>query len=647
VTTGTESGTESGVESGVDGPTAVEGDAGSGGWYRESVHDRGDAVPGWQLPLAVAAAALTGSAVAVVLTRRLAGNPFADGATQPWYLAAAVLGLVGVAVLLWAPAAARRWVAPAGVVAVATWTSGYITAQLAGTPFTYWGVHGDTGRLSALVTRYTVEWTSADVFIDGKPSEYPPLFPWIVGRAAVLLDVPAWRLLAPAATLCIALSFVAGWLLWRRLIGDLAALAVTTVAIAAAGADPRKCFEVLALVVLLPWLISTFMRLAPRDGGLSWLPAGVVGGLMLSLYQAYLLFTALAMLALILLNLRQVPRLPYLRHLVLVAVTSFVVASWYLVPWLWALATQADSQVSDEFLAADVVRNKYYLPWREDGLTVALLIVGLASAIWFARRTVWAPVLLAVLVSSYVFRLGAAVRFNETGHTLFLHYTQYTITAAAGAATVLGARELWLRGDRALRLSVPAAAVAVAAVLGVQVIHAEFEELAAPHTLGGQAAHGELLPDLEPTRYADEVEPMPAFPSEQARREIDRAYGAYALPVVLSASERLFAYYPMHAYMSRDRTATSSLQTWDDRNAELLRIAAIEDPAEFVAAVDDNRFGNIDVFILRGEKNLRWGDVDFRREQFDPRWFTEVSLRAGFTMYLRNGADVENQRYPR
>ena len=59
------------------------------------------------------------------------------------------------------------------------------------------------------------------------------------------------------------------------------------------------------------------------------------------------------------------------------------------------------------------------------------------------------------------------------------------------------------------------------------------------------------------------------FPSEQARREIDRAYGDFALPVVLSDSERLFAYYPMHAYASRDRTATSSLQTWDDRHAEL------------------------------------------------------------------------------
>ena len=619
-------------------------------WYRTAPTTRGDLVPGWRYPLAVSGAALLTAAVAVVLCRRLAGTPFAPDAERPWLVAAALLALAAAAVVLRGSTRVRRWVAAVGVVALSTWSAAFITAQLAGTPFAYGGMYADTARLSALATRFTVSVTSADPFVDDTPAEYPTLFPWLVGRTAVLIDVPAWRLLAPACALAVAAALVLGWVLWRRLVGDLGALAVTAVAVFAAGLAPNKCFQVVALAVLLPWLISTFMRLAPEDGGLHWLPAGLVGGFMVQLYQAYLLFTIFAMVALFAINLLASPRWPYVRHLVLAAVTSLVVSAWYLVPWMWALATRPSSQVSDEFRSSVVVNNPYYLPWDQTGLTFFLIVAGVGLSLLFVRTTVWAPVMLAVVASSYLFRVLASIRFEETGHTLFLHYTHYTISAATAAALVLGARELWVRSDRALRLSVRSvtavAAVVVAVVGSVQVVLDEVDALVPPAPLVA-SAHAEPWPDLRATEYADEVEPVWPFPSDQVRRAVDRAYGDHALPVVLSDSERLFGFYPMHAYMSRDRTATSSLQTWDDRHAELQRLAAIEDPEEFAAATDDSEYGTIDVFVLRGGARPTWLDVEFRREQFGPEWFDRKKLESGYTMFLRRGADVENQRYPR
>ncbi|MGH3266840.1 MAG: hypothetical protein ACRDNS_33225, partial [Trebonia sp.] len=85
--------------------------------------------------------------------------------------------LVGAGLL-----AARRGHTSAGVVAglFAAWMVLGMRTALHGSPFGF--IDGDTVRLSAIAERYTTTWRSADGIVSAVPSEYPPLYPWLIGR---------------------------------------------------------------------------------------------------------------------------------------------------------------------------------------------------------------------------------------------------------------------------------------------------------------------------------------------------------------------------------------------------------------------------------------------------------------------------------
>ena len=56
-----------------------------------------------------------------------------------------------------------------------------------------------------------------------------------------------------------------------------------------------KAYEVLALIVFIPWAVATFGD--PPRGRLHWLPAGLIGGLSIVLNWAFIIYGALGILA--------------------------------------------------------------------------------------------------------------------------------------------------------------------------------------------------------------------------------------------------------------------------------------------------------------------------------------------------------------
>src|SRR4029077_15972750 len=175
----------------------------------------------------------------------------------------------------------------------------------------------------------------------------PPLFPWLVGRTSALVHVPAWRLLAQAEPIALSSAVIAAYLLWRRLLPGPLALAVT-LPVLLCFSLPVKAFEILALVVFVPWAVATFGD--PPRGRLHWLAAGLIGGLSIVLNWAFIIYGALGILALAVLTWRASPdRARYVRRLALTVIVGLVVASWYLVPYgVWGLL-HGSSQVDDLF----------------------------------------------------------------------------------------------------------------------------------------------------------------------------------------------------------------------------------------------------------------------------------------------------------
>src|SRR6476620_6118516 len=98
------------------------------------------------------------------------------------------------------------------------WVAFTLRTALHGTSFGFGGMGSDAGRLAAMANRYASTWHSSDGIVPSVPSNYPPLFPWLVGRTSALIHVPAWRLLGPAEAIALSFTVIAGYLLWRRLL---------------------------------------------------------------------------------------------------------------------------------------------------------------------------------------------------------------------------------------------------------------------------------------------------------------------------------------------------------------------------------------------------------------------------------------------
>jgi hypothetical protein len=582
---------------------------------------------GWAAVAAWAAA----TPVAMTLPSLLDLNPLSPrGAVLP--IALGGLLLAGLVTL----AAWRRLRPYTGVVAgvsaglFAAWIAFMLRSALHGTPFAFAGQLGDQGRMSAMATRYSAGLASSDGIVSGVPSEYPPLFPWLVGRTAALVDVPAWRLLAPAQTLTISAAVLIAFLLWRRMVSAPVALALAVVSLLAFG-DPRKAHEVIVLMVFLPWVPATFGF--PPRGRLHWLPAGLIGGLLAATYLGFLIWGALGLLAYAAVTMvttrTAADRRRYLVHLALATVIAVATAAWYLFPYGWALARHGGQMVSDLYDSPSITGNPF--PFVAATPLGLLQLTGLLGAVWYRRSAWWATPILCLVAGAYGYRIIAMLRYVATGHTGLFYYTSRIIGAALAVAGVLTLVRVVPRlVDRfATRTDVPRGVGALAMAVLLAWTGATFWQKWTPPTAGRypRLAHAEPLPDGTRPKYAPAATPgIRWFPIDPIHSAVTAALGPRVAPRTLSYDERLFAYLPWPGYIAVDRTAAASTSRWDDRHAALRRLAAVSDPAAFADASAHTQFGRIDLFVLgRDGPDWTWHGIHFRPDQFDPATFTIVS----------------------
>jgi hypothetical protein len=604
-------------------------------WFRQS---------GWSGWAAVATWAVA-TPVAMVLPSLLDLNPLGPrGAVLP-------IPLGGLMLAVLVAAAGWRRLRPytdvlAGVAAglFAAWVAFVLRAALHGTPFAFAGLLGDQGRMSAMATRLSTGLASSDGIVAGVPSEYPPLFPWLVGRTSALVDIPAWRLLGPAQILTVSAAVLIAFLLWRRMVSAPVALALAAVSLLAFG-DPRKAHEVIALMVLLPWVPATFGF--PPRGRLHWLPAGLIGGLLTATYMGYLIWGALGLLGYAALTMRTMTtatattktpattapaaaadRRGYLTHLALATLVAAATAAWYLVPYAWALVFHGGQLTSDLYISPSLTSNPF--PFVTATPLGVLQITGLLGAAWYRRAAWWAMPLLGLVAGAYLYRAFAMLRYVATGHSgLFQHSSQLVgaALAVAGVLTLVRAAPGLVR-KLATRNNVPRGVGVVALVMLLAWTGAIYWQEWTPPTAGRypRLAHAEPLPDGRLTKYAPAEPVVRWFPVDPIRASVTAALGPRAAPRTLSYDERLFAYLPWPGYIAVDRTAASSTSRWDDRRAALQRLAAVRDPAAFAQASAHTEFGRIDLFVLRSSgPDWLWRDIRFRPEQFDRAAFTVVT----------------------
>ena len=550
--------------------------------------------------------------------------------------------LVGIVLVGAGAALARRWrsgtLAGLAAGAFAGWVVLAMHTGLHGTPYGFGGLLGDAGRLTAQAERYTHTVHSADGIVASVPAGFPPLFPWLVGRAAAITGTPAWRLLGVSETLAMSAVILVGFLLWRRLLRDGLALAVT-VAGFVVFMDPSKPYAALALTMLFPWALDTFAR--PPRSRLSFVGAGIVGGLQILLYPLYLIFAALGIAALIVLTARAAPqRGRYLRHVAGVALVSFLVSSWYLIPLLsWAVGHGLEPVALRYAPAPSIVSNPFPFLSLQTPLG-ALTAVGLAGLAWYWRRAWWTLPLALLMLSAYAYRFGSEAIFAASGNTLALQYT-----------TALATASLVLEGVLTLARAVPAIltrmAVAQPAGLGMfalcvlalwvgtngwyawmpgaPTVHSPVFQPALT-TLYNEAsiAHLQPLPDGHYPRFAPVSGRFPGVPLAAIIADVNSVLGRNATPATLSFTEEPFALESWRGYIGVDAGAAAATSQWRSRFHALLALAGVAGPQAFATASAHTPYGPIDVFVLQARGRWwEWSPLHYGGEvRFAPRQFS-------------------------
>ena len=548
--------------------------------------------------------------------------------------------VVGAGLLASGLLVARRW--PSGPVAglvagaFAGWVALTMHTGLHGTPYAF--TNGDTIRLSAMAERYTTTIHSADGIVGGVPSEYPPLFPWLIGRASVLFDVPAWRLLGPADTLLSSAVIVVSFVLWRRMLSDWVALVVALVTFTVF-LQPAKPYEVMALDVTIPWVLATF---ATHPGSrLGWLPAGIVGGLLITLYQGYLMFTALGIVVLIAITWRaSAHRGQYARHVVGVVIVALGLSSWFLAPYVsWAL--RHGLQETDRYQDPLIALNPF--PFLSVTPVGALTAIGLVGTVWYRHRLWWARPLLLLTLGAYIYRFGAEALFIGDGHTLVLQYTVDVIIATLSVAGVLTTARGLPRLVRRLSPSPPTGLGAL--VIGLVVMWAAtsgwYDWLPGLPTAANQPFTSTLssgyqpslaflmaLPDGSYPRFAPSTGRFAWFPTTPIVHDVHSVLGRNRAPLTLSWSETLFATQPWPGFIAVGANAAPGTEHWFSRVTALKALSRITDPTAFAHASAHTPYGGIDAFVLHQQGRLwYWGAYDnpttisFRPTQFAPSTF--------------------------
>ena len=539
------------------------------------------------------------------------------------------------------------------------WVAFTLRVALHGTPYGFGGVTSDAGRLAAMATTYSHTLVSTDGIVRSVPSNYPPLFPWLVGRTSAVIGVPAWKLVGPAEAITLSFAVVAGYVLWRLLVSGPVALAAT-LPVLLVFSLPEKAYEILALAIVIPWVIATFGD--PPRGRLHWLPAGLIGGLSILLYWAFIMFVALGVVALAVLTWRaSQDRARYVRHVVLTLIVSLVVASWYVIPYLgWGLM-HGSSQVEYQFQGGGI-QDSPLLFLSPTPLGV-LDLIGVLGLVWYRGRVWWGRPLLLLTGGIYAYWLLGLASFILLNHHLLLQDTPRLTALLLASAGVLTIAELAPALVRRLSIRhVPAGLPTLA--LCVVVIWTAFAAWQA-WMPGGPAPAGGLYQPAVTTGRNDTtaafVTPLPDgsypraapvsyrnawFPVDPIENDVASVLGKNAAPVALSASEQLYVYVNWPGYIAVTVDAAGIDTDWAARYAALQKLSEVTDPAAFAAASAHTAFGPIDVFVLARTGNNTWvwspggssqRSITFTPSQFSPKDFTVFpNLKDNVALAVRN-----------
>jgi galactan 5-O-arabinofuranosyltransferase len=447
---------------------------------------------------------------------------------------------------------------------------------------------GDMTFRTEYVTRFASSWHLQDYTLQGLHAFYPPAWFWVAGRAAHVLGVVPWRIVAPFTIATIGFAALVAYALWRMVLSPAGALSATVGSLlvlpAQVGAlmpglqhtttawySSYSCF---VAVTGVAWLAATLGAVrGEREGGggsrrrLALL--AVVGAALALTY--YLLVVILVVVLVVLAAIGRTGRREALLRVAAVGGGMALLTAVFWVPLASALIHGASSQghfVSPEFYEV------YAGIGQSPALTV-LAVVAIALLV-LTRASLASRAVAGVLAGTVLWQILSVVTLELFHNQLQPHRAVAMMWAAYGAAVPV-ALESRPSFTRPLRVAAVTLAVASVVVLGGQQGR---DLVSGPITA---AAH-------TPVNLAGPAEISHFITQTTGRRPSQLT--------IVTGNHTLMATRPYWGFLPLRARYAHPEARMRERVGVLQRAAACLDAACTARVLEGSRFGRIDALVL-------------------------------------------------
>ena len=519
--------------------------------------------------------------------------------------------------------------ADTGVVAAGVLLGAAGTAALHGTRWGWYGLYADSSFRTQMATRYAETPALVDYGYRNLPAYYPPALGWLSGRLAAVTDLAGWEAVKPVQLLVAVLVPLAGYLLWRPVVGALAGSAVAGL-VTVWTAHLQKPDEWLVLTCLLPWWLLAVRDLrAPGVERWSAWRLGVVLGLLLLVHTYWFLPFGVATLLALAWDAararrerRVAPRLPLGRALAIGAAGLAVSAvSWVPVVVARLQLPSDDLQLRYSYLGGNVPT--FLSPYEASELGGLVGVVWMVEVAWRRLRRrdlddgtgeLAGAMGLALAGCLATLALGSLAEQADVG--LLTFKAQDAMRTVLLAAAVLGAAD-WLRRGLGRHLSGQGARPTWAHLAPVVLTAAA--AATAAYALADWWVTGRPALVAQTTRYPDGSVPtgdpaqMPHIrvlfvdPSDPSVTAVRGAWRRLRPDVPLSdavlvtSRVDLLATTPVHGFLAYKSIYSHPNGRFEDRIALLEMVAACPTSACAAGLLRDNDLDAVDGLVLQRE----------------------------------------------
>jgi hypothetical protein len=499
------------------------------------------------------------------------------------------------------------------------------------TPYPLNGTWEDQAYQIASVTKFACYPGSVDFIYKDLPAFYPPLYFFILGKVAFLLDMEEpWRIVKYGVMGTAFLAPFVSQKLWIPLVGRFVATGIAFMTLTSI--DLYKPYEWISLVMFVPWwlyFVEGFTRNEKPKNILWFVTGGIIGAIIFQTYYYWFFAGGISLLLGIIFPSTSgygpgeklaVHRLwEKMQMLFLTALFS----SPYWLPYIFSMIAHNSWEfLQNRWFQEYQILLPYFATLENLDIYGILLTIGLGYLLLTFQTNRISALLLNLVVATFIWFLLNYVLIIADSPVLATKIralTNYVLEIGAAIALV----RLWK--EKIYSRSCPDCKPVIIAFMFILTMF-----------FGQKMAD---LPKNDMLTKALETD----YPSVVA--QIPQVTEKYQNKVFLTPANVLFVYLPVYGFIPWNAHYSHPAGQFSQRVGFLENLSHTKQPEAFAAQLMNNEFVKIDYILLKNDMVYSYAAdnfpdgveiryIQFERTQFDSQYFESIQLAEDFLLFV-------------